>query len=54
MEKTRDQAFQKYKKDKIAENWERYKNLRNYTLASIRREKTAYLKFNGQSDEHML
>lgn len=43
--KERDRALRKYERDKNEENWNNYKNLRNYTLASIRREKLAYLNF---------
>lgn len=52
--KMRDTALRNYNYNKTDVNWIRYKNLRNFTLASIRREKAAYLKFlqeqNNQKD----
>lgn len=41
--KERDSALRKYKQDKTTANWQHYKNLRNFTLASIRREKQAFI-----------
>lgn len=41
----RDRAFSKFKRDNTEENWRQYKNLRNFTVAAIRREKSAYLKY---------
>lgn len=41
----RDKALRKYKSNKTDENWNHYKMLRNFTLASVRREKAAYLQF---------
>lgn len=40
--KERDKALYKYKNNKTPENWNHYKELRNFALASVRREKTAY------------
>ncbi|XP_063914273.1 uncharacterized protein LOC135130782 [Zophobas morio] len=39
----RDLAYSNYKKHKTPGNWNKYKNLRNFALASLRREKKAYL-----------
>lgn len=39
MIKERDFALTKYKKSKSTVDWDRYKELRNYTLSAIRREK---------------
>lgn len=43
MMKLRDRALKKYKLEKTPQNWSYYKNLRNFVLASIRREKQAYI-----------
>lgn len=43
--KERDRALHTYKLMRTIEHWNHYKNLRNYTLASIRKEKLAYLNF---------
>ena len=48
--KERDKAFRKYKKDKTIQNWNNYKNLRNFALTSVRREKAAYLKYVNSQD----
>ncbi|KAJ3660659.1 hypothetical protein Zmor_005098 [Zophobas morio] len=39
----RDLAYSNYKEHKAPENWNKYKNVRNFALASLRREKKAYL-----------
>lgn len=41
----RDAAFRKFKRNRTTANWQNYKELRNYALASIRREKSAYINF---------
>ncbi|VEN56008.1 unnamed protein product, partial [Callosobruchus maculatus] len=46
--KERDDALRKFKADKTPANWNAYKEKRNFALASIRREKTAYLSFLEQ------
>ena len=46
----RDRAFTTYKINNTPENWNRYKDIRNYLLYSIRREKKAYLNFSKVSD----
>lgn len=43
--KERDKARMKYNRLKTQENWNRYKNLRNFAKASLKREKAAYLQF---------
>lgn len=43
--KERDTALNNYKRNKSDENFNIYKNLRNYALASTRREKAAYINF---------
>ena len=43
MMRERDKALDKYKITKSDQHWNNYKMLRNYTLASVRREKKAYL-----------
>ena len=48
--KTRDEALLKYKRNKSVENWSTYKNLRNFALAAVRREKSAYLQFVNSQD----
>lgn len=45
MMKERDKALLKYKKNNTPQNWENYRGLRNFTLLSVRREKTGYLEF---------
>lgn len=42
--KERDNALKKYKMNSNEENWNEYKAKRNFALASIRREKSAYLR----------
>lgn len=42
--KLRDKALQKYRSRKTVENFQQYKEYRNFALASTRREKTAYLQ----------
>jgi len=39
----RDAALSKFKKSKNLEDWNIYKNLRNFTLAQVRREKKKYI-----------
>lgn len=39
----RNKALSKFKKSKTMEDWLNYKQLRNWTVSTIRREKTAYL-----------
>ena len=46
----RDKALQKFKRNKNTQNWNNYKQLRNYVLASVRREKAAYLRFINSQD----
>lgn len=46
--KVRDKALRKYKGNRTQQNWENYKQCRNFALASIRREKAAYLSFIQQ------
>lgn len=41
----RDKALQKFKRTKTGTDWERYKELRNYTVSMVRAEKKAYLNF---------
>lgn len=55
MMKERDKALSQYKKDKTIENWNYYKQLRNFTLQSIRREKSAYLTYyqNRLDSKHL-
>ena len=52
--KMRDAALINYNRNQTNVNWIRYNNLRNFTLALIRRENAAYLKFlqeqNNQKD----
>jgi hypothetical protein len=43
--KERDKALRKFKSDRTLNNWNHYKELRNFALASLRREKAAYLKY---------
>lgn len=43
--KERDKALSQYKKYKTTQNWEYYRELRNFAKSAIRREKSAYLKF---------
>lgn len=45
----KDTALRKYRRTKTPIDWENYKNLRNFTLASIRREKKAYYNSLFQS-----
>lgn len=53
--KERDKALALYKRDKSDRNWNAYKELRNYALASLRREKAAYLNFlHGQKNHKEL
>lgn len=42
--KQRDKAVVRYKRDKTLNNWSHYKELRNFALASTRREKAAYIE----------
>ena len=51
--KERDLAHRIYKQDKTPANWQRYKNLRNFTLTSIRREKEAFI-CNSQDNSAQL
>lgn len=48
--KQRDRAYNKYEISRTQENWENYKELRNFATAAIKREKTAYLKFTQERD----
>lgn len=41
--KERDLALNKFKINRTPENWEQYKQLRNFALSSVRNEKKAYL-----------
>lgn len=41
--KQRDTALQKFKRTRDADDWILYKNLRNFTLSAVRREKRRYL-----------
>lgn len=43
MMKERDKALEKYHLDPTEENWNSYKQIRNFTLSSIRREKAGYI-----------
>lgn len=43
--KERDKALQKYKRTNSNTDWLHYKNLRNYTLSIVRREKKNYLEY---------
>lgn len=53
--KERDKALTKFKATKTPENWNYYKECRNYALASIRREKAAYLnKLQNERNEKKL
>lgn len=45
----RDVALNRFKSHKSQENWKNYTELRNFTLASIRREKAAYMSFMYQN-----
>ena len=48
--KQRDEALQKFKRTKLYLDWVAYKNLRNFTVAAIRKEKKKYLdSLNGNS-----
>lgn len=42
--KERDKALQKFKRSNNADDWVNYKQLRNFTLSVVRKEKRAYLK----------
>lgn len=42
--KERDKALEKHKSNPNDQNWNHYRELRNFALASTRREKTAYLQ----------
>lgn len=42
----RDKALAKFKKSKLERDWKYYKDLKNLTNYSIKREKKAYLEFN--------
>ena len=46
--KARDEALKKFKMIKTQESWTEYKVKRNFALASVRREKAAYLSFLHQ------
>lgn len=41
----RNKALSKYKKSKLASDWVSYKQIRNQTLAAVRREQAAFIKF---------
>lgn len=41
--KNRDRALQKFKRTRAIHDWEDYKNLRNFAVAMVRREKRQYL-----------
>lgn len=43
MMSTRDKALSRYKQSKIDAHWQFYKQIRNFTLAAIKRERKAYL-----------
>ena len=43
--KIKNKASQKYKQYKTPQNWQNYKDLKNFTTSSIRREKKAFLRF---------
>lgn len=45
MQTLRNKAFNNFKRTKISEHWQYYKELRNLTTSAIRREKRAYLNF---------
>ena len=44
--KQRDKALTKYKQNSTVDNWNSYKELRNYTTAAIRREKVAFIQYS--------
>ena len=47
--KQRNIAFNKFERNKTANNWNNYKEIRNFALA-VRREKAAYLKYVPNQD----
>lgn len=55
MIKERDKLFLKYRRSKNIQHWKAYQQQRNFTLASIRREKAAYLRFiESQKNDKLL
>lgn len=46
----RDRAFSTYKSNNTENNWQNYKNLRNFAVTAVRREKAAYLKYLHEND----
>nr|CAH7757971.1 unnamed protein product [Callosobruchus chinensis] len=49
--KQRDEALAKFRSDRNTSNWKSYQQLRNYALASIRREKAGYLEYLQQQNK---
>nr|CAH7755753.1 unnamed protein product [Callosobruchus chinensis] len=47
----RDEALAKFRSDRNTSNWKSYQQLRNYALASIRREKAGYLEYLQQQNK---
>nr|CAI5830915.1 unnamed protein product [Callosobruchus analis] len=49
--KRRDEALAKFRADRNIPNWKHYQQLRNFALASIRREKAGYLSYLQQQNK---
>ena len=45
LQSLRDAALRKFKRTRLPEHWDYYKQLRNYTTTAIKAEKKAYLEF---------
>lgn len=50
MMRLRDKALLKFRKSRTDENWNHYKELRNFVNTAVRQEKKAYLGFNFRSN----